>query len=149
MVSASHVESSGSSRLSLLVGACSLGYPPGSLADEPDRVPDDVVLLRDLRYREGASRSWTLDLAMPKEGSPGLRPAIVVIHGGGWIEGDKSSFSTVSRRPPGNVIDFARLGFAAATMNYRLSGEAPFPAALDDCRCAVRWLRANSQKYHN
>lgn len=111
-------------------------------------MPDDLVLLRDLRYREGPSRHWTLDLAMPKEKSAESRPAIVVIHGGGWIEGDKSSFSTVARRPPGNIIDFARLGFVAATINYRLSGEAPYPAAFHDCQCAVRWLRANSQKYN-
>jgi acetyl esterase/lipase len=116
--------------------------------DEPDALPDDIVLLRDLPYREGPSRYWRLDLAMPKEKSPELRPAIVVIHGGGWIEGDKSSFSTLGRRPPGNIIDFARLGFVAATINYRLSAEAPFPAALRDCQCAVRWLRANSQKYN-
>jgi acetyl esterase/lipase len=131
----------------LVIGVCSLGYPQGVVADEPDRAPDDVELVRDLRYRDGLSRYWTLDLALPKEKAAGLRPAIVVIHGGGWIEGDKASFSTVARRPPGNIIDFARLGFVAATINYRLSGEAPFPAALHDCQCAVRWLRAHSQKY--
>jgi acetyl esterase/lipase len=76
-----------------------------------------------------------------------LRPAIVVIHGGGWLEGDKSSFSTPKNRPPGNIIDFARRGFVAVTINYRLSKEAPFPAALHDCQCAVRWLRANTKKY--
>ena len=84
---------------------------------------------------------------MQKDYTGKPRPAIVVIHGGGWLEGDKSSFSTPKNRPPGNIIDFAKLGFVAATINYRLSKEAPFPAALHDCKCAVRWLRANAEKY--
>lgn len=117
-------------------------------ADEPDKLPDGVVLLRELPYREGSSRHWTLDLAMPEEEPVKPRPAIIVIHGGGWIEGDKSSFSRVQQRPPGNIIDFAKSGFVAATINYRLSSEAPFPAALNDCKCAVRWLRANAERYH-
>src|SRR5438132_4178193 len=110
---------------------------------DDDRIPDDISVTYNLRYREGAVKNWTLDLATPKEKSGEPRPAIVVIHGGGWIEGDKSSFSTPKNRPPGNIIDFAKLGFVAATINYRLSKEAPWPAALHDCKCAVRWLRAN------
>jgi acetyl esterase/lipase len=134
--------------LTILACAWSFGCPTDSVADEPESLPDDVVLTRELRYRDGPSSHLTLDLAMPKADSASPRPAIVVIHGGGWIEGDKSSFSTVSRRPPGNIIDFARLGFVAATINYRLADEAPFPAALHDCQCAVRLLRANAKKYN-
>lgn len=115
--------------------------------DDADRLPDDVTVLYNLRYREGASKSWVLDLALPKQPASRPRAAIIVIHGGGWIEGDKSSFSTPKNRPPGNVIDFARLGFVAATINYRLAKEAPFPAAVEDCKCAVRWLRAHAREY--
>jgi acetyl esterase/lipase len=118
-----------------------------AFAADKDDVPDNIVVLYNLRYREGAVKDWVLDLAMPKDAGDKPRPAIVVIHGGGWLEGDKSSFSTPRNRPPGNVIDFAKLGFVAATINYRLSKEAPFPAALHDCKCAVRWLRANAKKY--
>ena len=57
---------------------------------------DDIVVYRDLSYREGGSRNWKLDLAMKKELQGKPRPGIVVIHGGGWIEGDKSSFSTAN-----------------------------------------------------
>lgn len=132
--------------LSFLLGfATCCGHYSCGVADESEDLPNDVVMLRDLRYRDG--RHCTLDLAMPKAESPERLPVIVVIHGGGWIEGDKSSFSTISHRPPGNIIDFARLGFVAATINYRLADEAPFPAALHDCQCAVRWLRANAEKY--
>jgi acetyl esterase/lipase len=120
---------------------------PLDAADEADRIPDDVTLIYNLRYREGMVKNWMLDLAMPKQPADRPRPVIVIIHGGGWIEGDKSSFSTPKNRPPGNIIDFARLGFVAATINYRLAGEAPFPAALSDCKCAVRWLRAHAKEY--
>jgi acetyl esterase/lipase len=88
-----------------------------------------------------------LDLALPNEFHPGPWPLIVVIHGGGWIEGDKSSFASDTYGVPGNIVDFARLGFAAATINYRLSKEAPYPAALEDCRAAIRWLREHAAEY--
>lgn len=113
-----------------------------------DELPAEIMLVHNLRYREGSNRQWVLDLAAPKQVPAAPRPAIVVIHGGGWLEGDKSSFSTPGHKVPGNIIDFARLGFVAVTINYRLSGEAPFPAALDDCRTAVRWLRAHARDYH-
>lgn len=116
-------------------------------AKNPKEVPDEIVVLHDLRYRDGPNKNWVLDLAMQKDYTGRPRPAIVVIHGGGWLEGDKSSFSTPNNRPPGNIIDFAKLGFVAATINYRLSGEAPFPAAIHDCKCAVRWMRANAAKF--
>jgi acetyl esterase/lipase len=85
---------------------------------------------------------------MRKDPQGKARPAIVVIHGGGWIEGDKSSFASRKHGVPGNIEEFAELGFVAVTINYRLSGEAPFPAALEDCKCAVRWLRAHAKDYN-
>ena len=84
---------------------------------------------------------------MPKERASTPRPAIVAIHGGGWIEGSRSRFSHAAQRRPGDIIDFAKLGFVAASIDYRLAKEAPFPAAIQDCQCAVRWLRANREKY--
>jgi acetyl esterase/lipase len=108
----------------------------------------DVVMHRDLPYREGGSPRWKLDLALPGKATGKPRPAILVIHGGGWIEGDKSSFSRREVDVPGNVFHFAEIGFVAATMNYRLAGEAPFPAALEDCKNAVRWLRAHAKDYN-
>jgi acetyl esterase/lipase len=115
--------------------------------DEPPIADNDIVVTRDVRYREGTSKHCTIDLAMQKDFAGKPRPAILVIHGGGWIEGDKSSFATTTNRVPGNIIDFAKLGFVGVGVNYRLSGEAPFPAGLDDCRSAVRWLRAHAGEY--
>jgi acetyl esterase/lipase len=106
-----------------------------------------ITVVHDLVYRPGSSQQCKLDLAYARANSK-PRPAILVIHGGGWIEGDKSSFASRAHGVPGNIVDFAALGFVAATMNYRLAGEAPYPAAPEDCQCAVRWLRAHAREYH-
>jgi acetyl esterase/lipase len=134
-------------RIGLMTAACSLaGIGPAPSADGPP-AREEIVVLRDLRYRDGPGPRWRLDLAM-KQGRRGRRrPAVVVIHGGGWLEGDKSSFSAPDSDAPGHIREFAALGFVAAAVNYRLSGEAPYPAALEDCRCAVRWLRAHAEEY--
>ena len=122
------------------------GGDGGFTAPEPEP-PDEIIVIHDIPYREGTSRQWKLDLAMKKGTGGEPRPGIVVIHGGGWIEGDKSSFASREHGVPGNIVDFAALGFVAVTINYRLAGEAPFPAALEDCKCAVRWLRAHAKEY--
>jgi acetyl esterase/lipase len=131
--------------LSVLIGLAGSGQPV--IASEPP-APAEIAVYHDLPYREGASRQWKLDLAMKNDTRGKPRPGIVVIHGGGWLEGDKSSFASRDHGVPGNIVDFAALGFVAATINYRLSGEAPFPAALGDCKTAVRWLRAHAKDYH-
>ena len=132
---------------SLIVAIWLAGGPRTTLAADPP-IPEGIVVYHDLSYREGKSRQWKLDLAMKKDLSGKPRPGIVVIHGGGWIEGDKSSFASREHGVPGNIVDFAELGFVAATINYRLAGEAPFPAALEDCKNAVRWLRAHARDYN-
>jgi len=66
-------------------------------------------------------------------------PLIIHIHGGGWSGGDKNGI------PP---IGLVANGYALASVQYRLSGEAIFPAAIQDCKAAVRWLRANAKKYN-
>ena len=67
------------------------------------------------------------------------RPAILFVHGGGWIEGDRSQLR-------GYGILLARLGFVTMCNSYRLSNEAHWPAQIQDVKCAIRYLRANAQK---
>ena len=75
------------------------------------RIPDEqIAVVSNVRYRDKGPVACVLDIAVPKDHSGPRRPAIVVIHGGGWIEGDKSSFSTMTNRVPGNIIDFAGAG---------------------------------------
>jgi alpha/beta hydrolase fold len=109
---------------------------------------DQLIVWHDFTYRNPKFWRCTLDLAFPKTVPSKPRPAIVVIHGGGWYEGDKSCFVTPKNRMPGNIRDFAAMGFVAAAVNYRLSGDDEHPAALHDCRCAIRWLRAHAKEYH-
>ncbi|MEK6238084.1 MAG: alpha/beta hydrolase fold domain-containing protein [Planctomycetales bacterium] len=108
----------------------------------PILVPDNVKLTVDVAYRQGNDK-WRLDLATPKESSDTPRPVIVFVHGGGWRGGDKGS--GLWRSLP---LKYAERGYVCASVNYRLTGEAPFPACVEDVKCAVRWLRANAEKHN-
>ena len=94
----------------------------------------------DVPYIDDGLNSHKLDLVLPKEGTKPF-PLIVFIHGGGWLIGDKSHVQTQS------VYRLLYAGYAVASINYRLSYEAKFPAALYDCKAAIRFLRANSDKF--
>lgn len=108
----------------------------------PAKVPDNVKLTENIAYREG-NKKWQLDLAEPKERGEKPRPALVIVHGGGWRSGDKGG--GVWRSLP---LEYAAKGYVCISVNYRLLNEAPFPACVEDVKCAVRWLRANARKYN-
>lgn len=111
--------------------------------DNPIRnVPAGVRVIPDIAYREGASKAWRLDLAMPTERGSELLPAIVFVHGGGWRSGDKRAANFL-----GPALEFAAKGYVCITVNYRLVQEAPMPACIEDVKCAVRWLRAHAKEY--
>ena len=105
-------------------------------------IPEGVVVLPDIAYREGHER-WTLDLAMPEEMGDEPRPGIVFVHGGGWRSGDKRRTNFL-----GPAIEFAAKGYVCVSTNYRLVSHAPFPACVEDVKCAVRWLRAHTEAYN-
>lgn len=105
--------------------------------------PEGVIIEPDLAYREGDSKAWRLDLVRPKAAGDTPRPAIVFIHGGGWRSGDKRRGYFIS-----GAQEYAQKGYVCVTVNYRLTGEARFPACIEDVKCAVRWLRANAKKYN-
>ncbi len=96
-------------------------------------------VLRDIEYARIGSQSLKLDLYLP--GSKGPHPVIVWIHGGAFSGGDKSRiFWTPLPR-------LTERDYAVASINYRLSGQAIFPAPVQDAKAAIRWLRANAHKY--
>ncbi len=103
--------------------------------DEPS-IPSTVKVLQDVVYGSPDGRELRLDVITRKTPPKALRPAIVFIHGGSWKFGDKSQF----HRQAAWLAD--RLDIFGATIEYRLSGEAQFPAALQDAKCAVRWVRS-------
>lgn len=92
---------------------------------------------KDVEYARAGSKRLLLDLYLPEGAGP--FPVIVWIHGGSWLSGDKEG---------GPAIRQASRGYAVASINYRLSYEAKFPAQLEDCKAAVRWLRANAAAYN-
>jgi acetyl esterase/lipase len=95
---------------------------------------------KDLAYASG-SDAQKLDLYIP-EGS-GPFPLVIAIHGGGFMMGDKGDGTGVA-----GIDELLKAGFAVASINYRLSAEAKFPAQIQDAKAAVRFLRANAQKYN-
>src|SRR5436190_15600564 len=91
---------------------------------------------RDLPYVTNGHPRQKLDLYLPAAGES--RPLVVWIHGGAWKGGDKG------QNP---AMPLVQRGFAVASINYRLSQEAHFPAQLEDCKAAIRWLRAHAADY--
>jgi len=103
----------------------------------PPRLPEGVRVLRDLQYVEHGHERNRLDLYLPEQ-AEGQLPLVVWIHGGGWVGGNKEGCP---------AVPLTTKGYAVASINYRLSQHAVFPAQIQDCKTAIRWLRANAAKY--
>ena len=113
------------------------GNPTGHHPDRDDtEVPDNVRVELRVAYGEAEGRELTLDLFASTERPSWLRPAIIFLHGGSWCAGSPSQFHFHG------AYLASRRNFFAASVGYRLSPEAPFPAALQDVKCAVRWVRS-------
>lgn len=102
-------------------------------------LPKEVVAHPNLVFANYGDRQLTLDLYQPSVGK-GPFPAVVFIHGGGWYKGDPSSYTAMARA-------LAARGYVTLNIHYRLSGEASFPAAIFDCKSAVRWARAHASTF--
>lgn len=85
-----------------------------------------------------------LDLYVPP--GKGAKPLVIYIHGGGWTGGTSRNAAAFSNFPA-VLADLAARGYVVASLNYRLSGEARFPAAAQDVDAAIRWLRAHAGEY--
>ncbi len=125
-------------RFPLFIFAAVLAVSPTLLAADP--VPDNVVFEPAVEYAIAGGEHLQLDLARPKNGA-GPFPAVVCIHGGGFRAGKRESYDKL-------CVTLAQQGYVAITVTYRLAPAFPFPAAVHDCKAAVRWLRANAAKYH-
>ena len=101
---------------------------------------ENVRIERDLVYKTVDGIELKLDLYIPEKISAPV-PLIIWIHGGGWRNGSKETCLAAR-------LNFMQYGFAVASINYRLSGVATFPAQIEDCKAAVRWLRANGATYN-
>jgi acetyl esterase/lipase len=105
-------------------------------AAEASKVPEGVTVYRDVAYVTDGHERHKLDLYVPDTGEN--LPLIIWVHGGAWRGGDKTHYTPMA---------YLKTGYAGASINYRLSQHAVFPAQIEDVKAAVRWLRANAKTY--
>ncbi len=110
---------------------CGIALHASSAAQTPA-----LAVYPDMVYAKTPQRELRMDLFVPKAVSQ--PPLVVYIHGGGWKAG--------SRKVP-FAKSLTAHGFAVASIDYRFSHQAKFPAQIHDCKGAVRWLRSNAEKY--
>ncbi len=120
----------------LLLGVAFAQQPqPG---EELFLTPVGKTAYKDLAYVPGGHEKQKLDLYIPIDGD-GPFPLIIWIHGGAWKYGSKDGCIP---------LPWVAKGYAVASVNYRLSQDAKFPAQIKDCKAAVRWLRAHARQYN-
>lgn len=126
-------------RVGPLLGTLLLLSVPALTQERPPaaRLPAGVRALRDLEYGRADGKPLLLDLYLPEKPAAAL-PLIVWVHGGGWSAGTKANTP---------ALPMVGRGYAVASVEYRLSGQARFPAQIHDCKAAVRWLRARAKEY--
>lgn len=118
-----------------LVAAAQTAPPPGG----------EILIDRDVRYGEAEGHPLTLDIYQPKERPQGTLPAIVMIHGGGWRSWPDGKWTKSTDAETAKA--FAKKGYWVASIEYRLSDVARFPAAVLDCKHAIRWVRAHAAEH--
>ncbi len=114
-------------------------YPDIHIASK--QPPATVKLLRNIDYVSYQGKALQLDVFMParSSSSPAL-PGVVLVHGGGWRSGTRDNLAPMA-------IRLAERGYVAATISYRLSDEARYPAAIHDVKAAIRWMRTHAAEY--
>ncbi len=107
------------------------------------RTDDRIRIQRDIPYADSDNPRQMLDLFLPaKRATDGPLPMVVWIHGGAWRAGSKAGGLNMVR-------DYVAGGqYAGASIGYRLSGEAIWPAQIHDCKAAIRWLRAHAEEHN-
>jgi acetyl esterase/lipase len=101
-------------------------------------VPEGTKARRDIAYVPNGHERQKLDLFIPP-GATNPLPLIIWVHGGAWKGGSKEQCP---------ALRYLQRGYAVASVNYRLSQHAIFPAQIEDCKAAVRWLRAHAKEHH-
>lgn len=105
------------------------------------KLPSNVTEEKNIVYSEIGNRKLGLDIFYPKNSNKKIFPSVVLIHGGAWRSGDRSLLIPMAQK-------LASKGFVTAAIEYRLSIEALYPAAIYDIKSSIRWLRANAEKYN-
>ena len=112
-------------------------YPLAKLVEA--KLPDGVAAQENIVYARYEKRELHLDLFSPRKKANTLYPGVILIHGGGWRSGNRQMEWPMAQH-------MAAHGYVAATVEYRLSVEAVYPAGIHDLKAAIRWMRANASK---
>ncbi len=112
---------------------------PAQPAPKPFTLPAGIRMEKDLTYIPNGDAAQKLDIYLPEKPSDKPLPLIVHIHGGGWRGGNKF---------PCPVTGMVLKGYVVASVEYRFTPKAIFPAQIQDCQAALRWLRARSKEYN-
>jgi len=130
--------------LAVAAAGCDADGAP-SIATRPAATPTALAgsehIKRDLTYCEHGGVELKMDIYFPSAPDVSM-PAVLYLHGGAWVFGNKLA--------AGGVVDFSELlerGYVVASIDYRLAPKHPFPAQIEDAKCAVRFLRANADRY--
>jgi acetyl esterase/lipase len=130
-------------------GHAQIGNPPALSTSEtaapapaPQVVPppQGYILQRDIQYGKASDIALLLNVAMPNPKPDKPVPAFICLHGGGWSGGTRENMMS-------ETLFLAKNGYVGAAVEYRVVSQAPFPAQLEDCKCAVRFLRAHASDY--
>jgi endo-1,4-beta-xylanase len=105
----------------------------------PAPLPTGVKAQRDIAYVENGHPNQVLDLFLPEQTSAKPLPLMIWIHGGAWLAGSHAGSP---------MLDLVGKGYAVASIQYRFSSHAPWPAQAHDCKAAVRFLRAHAEEYN-
>ncbi len=114
---------------------------PKSAPKPKFQIPDDVELIKDIPYSEDGHKMHKLDILRLKNRPKYPMPVIVWIHGGGFRGGSRTSGYA-------RLMRFVQRGYAGVTIDYRWTTEVIFPAQLQDCKCAIRWVRGHAKEYN-
>lgn len=112
---------------------------PSSRPTESKTKASSVRVLKNLVMISHESGDVLADVYLPKREQPA--PMVMMIHGGGWLSGDKWNLSDHSRQ-------LAEAGFVAVSINYRLAPKHPYPSALEDCQASMKWLEEHAAEWN-
>ncbi len=110
-----------------------------SATDFADQLFNRYIIQANQVYATANNVELKLDLYLPRDAKEPV-PLVINFHGGGWVEGSKEGSQLVSLR-------YLQMGFAVANVGYRLGRVSPAPAAVEDTRCALRWLTRRAKQY--
>lgn len=119
-----------------IFGQCLFFFVAAIFSQNTNQPDSTIQVYKDIAYVKDGHEMQKLDLYVPE--SSRKLPLVIRVHGGAWRTGDKANAP----------LEYLKEGYAVASINYRLSQHATFPAQIEDCKAAIRWLRAHAEKYN-